>query len=58
MKAAANLKGMGYRFHLLFAGRETNRLKPLAAELGIGDIVTYHCIDVILNELSRQLTSL
>jgi len=40
LKAATNLKRTGYRFHLLFAGRETDKLKPLAAELGISDIVT------------------
>ena len=40
LRAAAELKKRGRRFHLLFAGRETDRLAPLTAELGLTGRVT------------------
>jgi len=40
LDAAAGLKVSGYRFHLLFAGRETDKLQQKVEELNLTDIVT------------------
>ncbi len=40
LKAAATLKAGGYKFHLLFAGRDTDRLQAKVEELNLGDMVT------------------
>jgi len=40
LKAAKILKNRGYRFHLVFCGRETDVLKPLVKELGLNECVT------------------
>ncbi len=40
LEAASVLKGRGYRFHLLFAGRQTDKLKEQVDKLQLSDIVT------------------
>ncbi|HHE46191.1 MAG TPA: glycosyltransferase family 1 protein [Bacteroidetes bacterium] len=40
LEAAAALKAGGYGFHLLFAGRDTDRLQAKVEELDLGDAVT------------------
>ncbi len=40
LKAASVLKERGYRFHLLFAGRDTDKLQAKVDELNLGDMVT------------------
>ncbi|MDP8241152.1 MAG: glycosyltransferase family 4 protein [Candidatus Hatepunaea meridiana] len=40
LKAAAILKEKGYRFHLLFCGRETDKLRDQVDNLALSDVVT------------------
>ncbi len=40
LEAAARLKADGYRFHLLFSGRETETLLDIVKSLGMEDMVT------------------
>lgn len=40
LQAGAILKEKGYRFHLAFVGKDTDKLKPLVTQLKLNDVVT------------------